>query len=59
MGVLWILVAISSAIGGLLGFIGFMASQGAPQQAACAAGAVAAAVIPYCFVRAIQEIKKS
>lgn len=58
MKILWILTAISSAIGGLVGFIAFMAASTGLQEASAAAAAVASAVIPFCFTRAIQEAKK-
>ncbi|MDE9557661.1 hypothetical protein KKJ06_20125 [Xenorhabdus bovienii] len=58
MRILWILVAIFSAIGILSGLIPALTlAESAPQQAAFAAIGIAWAVIPYCLVKAISMLK--
>lgn len=53
--VIWLGVLIGCAAGGLFFFLA-LKSEAAPAQAAGAALACAAAVIPYVFARAIDEI---
>lgn len=55
---LWILTAIGSVLGGLVGLVGVTAARGAPQEAAAAAIGIAFAVIPYCLARAASETGK-
>lgn len=50
---------IGSIAGGTVLLLGFMGAQSAPQEAASAALAIALAVIPYVFFRAIQLSKQS
>lgn len=45
---------LGSVLGGIVLVIGFVTAKGAPQEAAVAALAVALAVLPYVFFRAIQ-----
>jgi hypothetical protein len=59
MIVLWIVTLIGTAIGALFLIAGLLSSTGAPQQAASAGIAVACAVIPYCFSRAMHIIEPS
>lgn len=54
MGVMSI---IGSILGGLVLLLGFMGAKSAPQEAASAALAIALAVIPYVFFRALQLSK--
>jgi hypothetical protein len=60
MKALWILV-ILGVVAGTFQFIGVLSSTSvsAPQQAAGGAMAVAYAILPYCFVRAIQFMVES
>jgi hypothetical protein len=60
MKVLWVLVILGVAAG-TLQFIEVLTSTSisAPQQAAGGAMAVAFAILPYCFVRAIQFMAES
>jgi hypothetical protein len=58
MKVLWVVVAIASVLGGLTLFLTVGDANGAPQEAAGAAIAVALAVIPYCFARALSELRR-
>ena len=53
---LWIVTIIASIIGALLAFVGVVAANGAPQEAAAAAVGLACAVIPYCLARAVSEL---
>lgn len=57
MKILWILVAVCSVVGFCQGVLMVFGANSAPQQAAGAAMGIAWAVIPYCFVRAIQMMK--
>ena len=52
----WIITIIGSAIGLLTLIATLLGSNGAPQEAAGAAIAVAFAVIPYCLARALSEM---
>lgn len=56
--VLWALTMIGSFIGIALISITMRTAESAPQQAAGAAFAIAAAVIPYCLARAASELDK-
>lgn len=49
---LWVLVILGSLAGGLVLVATMTFAQGAPQEAAGAALAVALAVLPYCLARA-------
>jgi hypothetical protein len=53
---LWILTLIGTVLGVISLIEGLSSATGAPQQAASAGIAVACAVIPYCFARAMQQI---
>ena len=55
--ILWIVVALCAAYGMIEYFNMMSNAQSAPQQAAGAAMAMAVAVIPYVFVRAISKIE--
>ena len=48
---------LSSCIGAATATIGVMVANGAPQEAAVAAIAIAMAVIPYCLAKAVTEFK--
>lgn len=50
----WALTMIGSVIGGLILLWTIFTAEGAPQEAAGAAVAIAFAVLPYCFTRAMQ-----
>jgi hypothetical protein len=50
----WVCVALAAALAALVLVGGLATANGAPQQAAVAAVAVAIAVIPYIFARAIE-----
>lgn len=54
---MWKVSIICSVIGFLQGVVMVWTANGAPQQAAGAAMGIAWAVIPYCFCRAIQQLK--
>jgi Flp pilus assembly protein protease CpaA len=54
---LWVVVLVSSALGGLVLAVGALLLQSAPQQAAAAAIAVGLAVIPYCIARAAEGLR--
>ncbi len=51
----WQLTQLGSIIGALLLIVGVSGANGAPQEAAAAAIAIACAVIPYCMARAVDE----
>lgn len=51
----YVLTIIGTIIGGLTLF-STMGADGAPQQAAGAAMALAFGVLPYCFARAVEKI---
>lgn len=51
----YVLTAFGSLIGGFFLLMAFGSSQSAPQQGALAAIAVAFAVLPYCFARAVER----
>lgn len=57
MKYLWVIAALCAAIGFAQGVLGVMVANSAPQQAAGAAMGLAWAVIPYCFCRAIQQMR--
>ncbi|HEE9789205.1 TPA: hypothetical protein R8F93_003265 [Enterobacter soli] len=57
MKVLWALCVLFGVIGFVEGIFGVVGATSAPQQAAGAAMGVAWAVIPYCIVRAIQQMR--
>ena len=50
-----VLTWIGAALGGLMLFGGLSAANGAPQEAAAAAMAVALVVIPYCILGMLQR----
>jgi hypothetical protein len=50
-------LAIIGAVAGAIGLVSTFAANGAPQQAAGAAIAVALAVLPYCLARAVEGIR--
>lgn len=52
----YVLTAIGSLIGGFFLFLAFATAESAPQEASLAAIAVAFAVLPYCFARAVERI---
>jgi ammonia channel protein AmtB len=53
---LWLLTILGSLFGALVGLVGVLGANGAPQEAAAAAIGVACAVIPYCLARAVSEL---
>lgn len=50
---------IGSILGALVFILGFVAAEGAPQEAVAAAAGAALAIIPYVFARAISELNAS
>jgi hypothetical protein len=56
MKVLWWLTIVG-VVAGTLALLGTLVANGAPQQAAGAAMAVAFAALPYCFARAVEGIR--
>lgn len=54
---LWVLALLGALGGGLVLLLTVGAAQGAPQQAAGAAVAVALAVIPYVLARAAEGLR--
>jgi hypothetical protein len=54
----WVLSLITSIIGGLIGVAGFVFANGAPQEAAAAAGGLVIVVAPYAFTRAVDALTK-
>lgn len=54
----WLLTMLSCMVGGFFLMIALLASTGAPQEAAGAAIAVAFAVVPYCFTRALEGFRR-
>jgi uncharacterized membrane protein len=57
MKALWVITALAAALGGCALVLAIFAGS-APQQAALAAIAVALAVIPYVFTRAVEGITR-
>jgi hypothetical protein len=57
MKILWGISAFLSVIGFFQGVVMVFGANGAPQQAAGAAMGLALSVIPYCFCRALQQMK--
>lgn len=51
----WGITAIGSIFGGAMFVLSLLTAQGAPQEAAGSAIAMALAVIPYVFARAMEE----
>lgn len=56
---LWIAVMVGCAFGFLTLLRVLLFAESAPQEAAGAGIALAYSIIPYCFVRALQELQKS
>ena len=54
----WALAALGSVVGGVECALDWSSATGAPQQTVIAAVALAWAVIPYCFARAITGVIK-
>jgi hypothetical protein len=54
----WVITMIGACLGTLVLVLGFASAKGAPQEAASAALAVALAVIPYVFTRAVEGIQR-
>jgi hypothetical protein len=54
MGFLGVVSCIGSILGWLVLVVGFLSAKGAPQEAAVAGLAIALAVLPYTFFRAVQ-----
>ena len=54
----WYLTFFGSLAGGLFLFAVLTTAEGAPQEGAGAAIAVALAVIPYCLARSIQMVNR-
>ncbi len=57
--VIWIAVMVAAVIALLVFIIGVTAANGAPQEAAASAMAVAIAAIPYIFARAVSELRNT
>jgi hypothetical protein len=57
MKVMWIITLVGAVLGGGNFLFTTLYAVSAPQQAAGAAIAVAAAVIPYCMARAVEGLK--
>jgi formate/nitrite transporter FocA (FNT family) len=58
MVAIWLITILGALFGALLFAQSFTSANGAPQQAAGAAMACAAAVLPYVFARAIEKISQ-
>lgn len=54
----YVLTILGTVIGGFTFFNALLVADSAPQQAAGAAMAIAWAVLPYCFARAIEKISE-
>jgi hypothetical protein len=54
----WVLPALGSVVGGAEFVLSWSAATGAPQQAVIAAMALAWAILPYCFARAVVGVIK-
>jgi hypothetical protein len=54
---LWVVVLVSSALGGLVLAVAALLIQTAPAQAAAAAIGIGMAVIPYCIARAAEGLR--
>lgn len=54
----WVVALLCASSGALQLSEGLDAAQSAPQQAAAAAIALATAAIPYCFARAVQQLRR-
>ena len=54
----WALAALGSVVGGVEFVLDWSSATGAPQQAVIGATALAWAVIPYCFARAVTGVIK-
>lgn len=57
MKILWGISALLSVFGFFQGVLLVSSANGAPQQAAGAAMGLALSVIPYCFCRALQQMR--
>ncbi len=56
MIVLWILTMLGSVAGAGMAYITLTTAKGAPQEASGMAIALAAAILPYVFTRAVESI---
>jgi hypothetical protein len=52
----WVISLIAALLGAGVGFLGFAAANGAPQEAAAAAAGCLVVIAPYVFARAIDEL---
>ena len=53
----WVLTVLCSVLSAFVLIVGLDSAESAPQEAAVAAVACALVIIPYCFARAISELK--
>jgi hypothetical protein len=56
--IMWVVTFFSCLLGALVLVVGVLGADGAPQEAAAAAVAVALAVIPYCFTKSIEGMDR-
>lgn len=54
----WVATLLAAVLAGFLGFVMVRGATGAPQEAAGAAMALAIAVVPYVFTRAIEGLSR-
>jgi hypothetical protein len=54
----YVIALLASLLAGLILVLGLVTANGAPQESAVAAIAVAVAVIPYVFARAVEKLGK-
>lgn len=52
----WVVTLIAACLAGLTLLVGLLTANGAPQQAAVGAIAVAMAIVPYVFTRAVEGL---
>jgi hypothetical protein len=53
----WVVTLLGSVLGAFVAVTGIAGANGSPQQSAAAAIGLAFAVIPYCFARAVSELR--
>lgn len=56
--IVWTISFLGTIAGGIILFMGMSSAQSAPQEAVIVALAIACAVLPYCFARAISELSR-
>jgi hypothetical protein len=55
----WSVSLLTSLLGGLFGFVGMLAANGAPQEAAAAAIGCLIVIAPYVLARAVDELTRT